>query len=180
LKRDKKGAYRYLNNFLQLLRGVLNYGNKNEITIDEEVKLLNHYLSLESLRYDDPLAVNIKLAKNIQYEKIPPMIIQPFVENAVKHGFSVTTKRDKKICIQFDYINEDVIQCKVYDNGLGLTKTNSTNKTHQSFASAATKNRLVLMKQFYNFNIGLDFINLLEDNSTEYSTLVVINIPILS
>lgn len=179
LKSKKTEAYKYLNEFSKLLRGVLSYGHKNAITIEEEIKLIEYYLTLESLRFDEPIEVEILAPSSVFYEKIPPMLIQPFVENSVKHGFSANRIIHKKVCLEFKYLNDEVMECLVFDNGVGFKSTSIKESNHNSFSSEANKRKLNLLRQFYNYDIGLEFVDLTQDSTSEYSTLVTIKIPIL-
>jgi two-component system, LytTR family, sensor kinase len=120
LKGDVDQAHKYLSKFSKLQREVLNHCDQNFISLDKEIEMLNLYLELEQLRFSDNFNYSVTLDKEIDPAeiKIPPMILQPFVENAIWHGL-MPKKSDRKLSIEFALRTDDLIQCIVRDNGIG-------------------------------------------------------------
>jgi hypothetical protein len=102
LQQDHKNSYQYLNKFAQLMRTVLESTEQDEISLADEINFLQLYLDLEKVRFGSEFVYEIKLEKQMdtQRKNLPAMILQPFVENAIKHGL-LHKKGDKKLLIEF-------------------------------------------------------------------------------
>lgn len=121
----------YMADFSQLLRMILDNSSKHSITLKEELNHLNLYCEIEQLRTGGMLAIEYEIDSNIDTNliKISPMIIQPFVENAIWHGI-VPTKKKGTIIIKIKYFNSDHIEITIEDNGVGWKMSKQT--THDS------------------------------------------------
>ena len=123
LENETRMARNYLVKFSQLVRSILEQTRKSEITVVEEIETLKLYVEMEQLRFNDRIAFEIDTNKiqHIYDLKIPPFIIQPFVENAIIHGL-----RNKeglgKIQIKFN-VNNNVLECLIIDNGIGIDQS---------------------------------------------------------
>lgn len=175
LKGDIDNSYNYIIKFSKLVRQTLNFSDKEFIDIEDEVELLKIYLELEKLRFKSDFEYQI--INNETDIQVPPMLVQPFVENAIKHGL-LHKKGLKKLNITF--IKNDVLKCIVTDNGIGRKKSKEINerqrKNYNSFSVNATKNRFNIMKTHYQQNLGVEFEDLLQ-NEEEIGTKVTINMP---
>ena len=147
LQNDRKKAVEYLSKFAQLVRHNLDGSVKGEITLVEEIKLLENYLALEQQRFDHKFNYEIKVDEqlNKQLIEFPPLLIQPFVENAVIHGMS---EKDNfgKISIQFKLI-KNYLEVEIADNGKGVNKSENRNNSiikHKSHGMGITQKRLEL------------------------------------
>jgi LytS/YehU family sensor histidine kinase len=177
LKGDIDNSYNYIIKFSKLVRQTLNFSGKEFIDIEDEIELLETYLELEKLRFKADFEYSI----NCEFDgvKVPPMLVQPFVENAIKHGL-LHKKGLKKLSIVF--IKTDILKCIVTDNGIGREKSQEIKvrqqKNHQSFSVNATKDRFKIMQSHYQQDLGLLFedINL---NGKPTGTKVIINIPFI-
>ena len=133
-----------INCFAILLRETLQNSRKEHISLDQEIKALRHYIEVEKLMAQKPFeyAIDIQTTPDAEEILIPPMLIQPFVENAIRHGI---LKGDKpgKLTIGFT-TSKTHLHCSIIDNGLGIFKSqNEKPKTdHQSMALTVTKERL--------------------------------------
>lgn len=120
LKSDTQSALKYLSKFSKLMRSTLENSIEKNVTLAEEIKLLETYLDLESLRFDDSFSFEINVEKHLNTNllEVPLLIIQPFVENAILHGLLHKNEGEKKLVISF---SEDVnhILATVEDNGIG-------------------------------------------------------------
>lgn len=117
---QKTAALKYLSKFSKFVRQVLENSLDVHVTLEKEIELLKVYLDLESLRFDHAFSYEVIVPKdsNLCYEEVPIMIVQPFVENAIKHGLMTKKSPEKKLTIRFFDLNEFIL-CEVEDNGIG-------------------------------------------------------------
>lgn len=181
---DKKMANEQMGNFAQLTRKILDVSGKQKIELAEEIEILTKYLELESMRFENDFSYKIHLSENLDedYATLPPMLIQPYVENSIKHGL-LHKKGHKQIDIYFE-LDEDahVLKCMVEDNGIGRQGSAELNKnrsaSHVSFSTSATEKRLRLLNQGKEEMIAVQY----EDKTNEIGdvagTRVLIRIPI--
>ncbi|WP_299159693.1 histidine kinase [uncultured Tenacibaculum sp.] len=173
LKGDKYEAYDYLTKFSLLIRENLNMSKKSFVQFDEELQLLKKYLELEKLRFREEFSYEIIGSEDVGDIKIPTMIIQPYIENALKHGLLHKEGNDKKVVIEFK--QEDVLKCIITDNGIGIEaskKIKIQNKvTRESFSTKAIEDKLIFLKEYYKVDIGVCF------EKVEEGTRVVIKLP---
>jgi hypothetical protein len=178
LQQDQDKAYSYIGKFAKLVRQVLHYSDKDFIDIDEEVAMLNVYLELEELRFKKDFSYTIN-AQNLQDVQIPPMLIQPFAENALKHGL-LHLKDAKKLSISF-VVNKEIVTCILEDNGIGRAKSAEIkarqHRKHNSFSVKGTQDRFDILQQQYGGNLGVTFEDLKNANGQARGTRVVLNIP---
>lgn len=182
LSNDKKQAVSYLSKFSTLTRTILEMSEKENITLSEEIKTLGLYLDIEKARFDEDFSYEINIAYGIDIEniKIPSMLLQPYVENAVKHGL-LHKKGEKKLTIDFERIL-DSLKITIDDNGIGRQKSAELNaiknKDHLSFATEAMQNRIALLNQYKQKNIAINFEDKFNKNEQSLGTKVIIEIPI--
>ncbi len=142
---DTFNAQVYLARFGKLMRAILTHSRKETITLEEEIDALNLYVELEQLRFGHKITYNTTCSiDNIEDIEIPPMIVQPFVENAILHGFQ---NLQRQAVLNVDYnVMPDRIVCTITDNGVGRKKANDVkkfkNKSHKSMGIEVTKDRL--------------------------------------
>ncbi|HNL82846.1 MAG TPA: histidine kinase, partial [Chitinophagaceae bacterium] len=180
---DKRLANMYLGKFADLMRLILDQSNKEIISLEEELKILNLYLELEALRFEENFEYIIQ-KENIEDEaeiNIPAMLIQPYVENAIKHGL-LHKQGLKKISIHFK-LQKNKLLCVVEDNGIGRKRSGEINalrnKKYTSFATGATQKRLELLNQNNPNLIVVNYTDLTLNNTTYIGTKVSIVIPII-
>jgi hypothetical protein len=179
LSKDTKNAIKYLGTFSGLTRTILENSAKETVRLSEEIEMLNQYLELEKLRFGDTLSIEMNVNASIDQEGtlIPPMLIQPYIENALKHGL-LHVKGLRKLSLGFDQ-NNQVLNVTIEDNGVGrakATEIGKQSKTHQSFSSDATENRLHSMKNAAGVSGSVKIIDLYE-NEKAIGTKVVVRIP---
>lgn len=149
LTHDMEMAVTYLGKFSQLMRLILNNSGNKFVAFKEELKALKHYLDLEKLRFDNKFEYNIHVEDNIDddFIEIPPMIIQPYVENAIIHGI-LHKKTTGMIDIKFSIIDQ-TLHCSITDNGVGREKSEQIRKEagiqRKSTGMYITKARLELL-----------------------------------
>lgn len=138
-------ANEYLTKFARLMRAILNQSRKQFVTIEEEADLLRMYLELETLRFNQSFSWTLEVDKNIIASEmmIPSMILQPVVENSIKHGFR-NLQRKGILSVSFR-VSEGMIYCEVQDNGCGRKPASESNGN--SHALGITKERLEIFNQ---------------------------------
>ena len=180
LSNDKREAITYLNKFSSLTRIILELTEKNYISIQEEIKTITLYLDLEKARFFNDFNYTITVDEQIDTEltKIPTMLLQPFIENAIKHGL-LHLKRMKLLTIDFRR-NDNALEIWIDDNGIGRKKSgelNATNrKNHMSFATNAISKRLEILNKNKTNKITVQYVDKLEFEES-IGTKVIINIP---
>lgn len=180
LQKDIPNASRYLTKFSHLMRQILEASGHLGIPLSQEIRILNLYLELEKLRFGDDFHYKITLPElmDLTTIQVPSMIIQPFAENAVKHGLLHKTDGLKVLNIDFEI--KDLLICTITDNGIGRENSEKIKirqgKKTTSFATSATQKRLEILNQTHQQKIGLEIIDL-KENETAIGTKVVIRIP---
>ncbi len=164
-----------INKFALLLRGTLMNSRKETISLKEEIVTLTNYVEVEQLMRKKSFNFKINFDSTIDIEEvlIPMMLVQPFVENAIKHGFLNNDKKGK-LEVNFSIINEN-LHCEIKDNGLGFYHSKTT-KNHQSVALEVTKERIENIAGENTLKIE----ELKDINSVVLGTLVQFSIPLLT
>lgn len=182
LNNENKDASHYLTKFAHLIRITLEHSTQSFISLRNTIDYLHRYVEVEQIRNEN-FTCNIHTGNNLDMDDIvlPPMLIQPFIENAIWHGASNETK-EINIHIHFQKENTHLV-CKVDDNGIGIhrslaNKEESVN-LHQSIGISNISNRINLLNEKYNLQSSISII----DKSTlpgKYSTgtLVILKLPI--
>jgi len=177
-KNDNATASKYLSRFSKMVRHILESTRTDFIELDQEITNLENYLSLQKLRFTDKFDYNIEIDKKIDPEsiEIPPMLIQPFVENAIEHG--IKSKETKgNIDIRFKMKGEQLV-CEVDDDGIGREKaTEIQAKGHRSMATSITQERLRNLSRKLRQKISLEIIDLKTDTNVSLGTRVMIGLP---
>lgn len=162
LKEDYQETENYLDIFSQLIRKTLLYSEKTFMPIREEVEYLTLYMDMEQLRQNELFDYHIHLSETVnQSWVIPSLLIQPFVENAIKHGISSLKTEKGSIRISFDH-TDSTLCITIEDNGTGIkTKRESLGKD-SSFGLKLSEKRIKTFQQLFDTNITLEIINLSE------------------
>ncbi len=174
---DTKSAAKYLGKFSQLNRAVLEHSLVDSVSLDDEISMLTNYLEFEQLRLNNAFAFSIQANDDLDVEmiKIPPLFIQPFVENAVKHGIK-GMNNDGQVTIKFTDL-EDTLKVEVIDNGKGISSNTNTTKEHKSRSMEITQKRYKLLKNKYKNLPSFTLVN--NDIAGEQGVIVTIYLPIL-
>jgi len=173
-------ALKYLSKFSKLMRLTLEYSKDSLIPIDKEIESLRNYLELEQLRFSNKFKFNIQASDKIEFNMgLPPLLIQPFVENAILHGI-VPKEENGWIEIYFDVQNQQLV-CTITDNGIGLSQSTQLQPNpapaHQSMALEITRKRLEIMESTTSKAAHID---IADREETEYQpgTKVTLRLPI--
>ena len=179
---QKSKASDYLGKFSDLMRGILDTSDKNEVTIEKEFETIDLYISLEKARFEDDFEYKITVPEEVDLSQhaIPSMIIQPFVENAIKHGLMHKIGL-KVLDIKLELL-EDVWCFTVDDNGIGRNASEVINqkiKKHISFATKAIDNRVKLINKTNNIVIDIEIIDKKSNDEKSLGTRIKIYIPLI-
>ncbi|MEO5890421.1 MAG: two-component regulator propeller domain-containing protein [Ferruginibacter sp.] len=166
---EKEKATLYLSKFARLIRSILENSINNTVPCWKDMETLQLYLELESLRFDNKFSYQVAIADEIlngDY-KVPPLVIQPFVENAIHHGLLNKIEGEKNLLIHVSVINNQ-IHYLIEDNGVGRVKANAykqLNKpSHQSMGMQITTDRINLFNQNKNGYVMItDLVNELQE-----------------
>ena len=179
---DKRSANYYLSRFSRLVRNILNTSSENEIRLKKEIETLQLYLDLEALRFEKNFEHVFDIDESLDIENIyiPSMLIQPYVENAIKHGL-MHKRGMKKLFIRF-LKKENILICEVEDNGIGRERSieiqKQNPKVYTSKAMSLTKERLDLINSSIPSKLDLEIIDLKNKNNESMGTKVIIQVPI--
>ncbi len=179
-------ANRYISKFSKLQREILNQSDKHFISLEKEIDMLTLYLQLEQLRFDKSFSFHIAIDEAIDVSeiKIPPMIMQPFVENAIWHGLS-SQVGEKKIDIAFELLSEDLLLAIVKDNGIGreasakLKEQTGSSAQHHSRGLSLITERLDILKKQYNRPFEASIADLRDPTGKVIGTRITLQIHIL-
>lgn len=179
---DKKNASNYLSKFSKLTRMILEMSEKDTISIGEEIEALNLYLALEQMRFEDDFYFEIKISFEIDKEmdKIPPMLVQPYIENAIKHGL-LHKEGKKNLSVLFESIENNLL-VTINDNGVGRKRSEQLNKIkdskHQSFSTQANKKRLEILNKSKNKLVAVIITDNYNEIGNATGTTVKLTIPL--
>lgn len=177
---ENEKAEKYLLKFAQLIRKTLHNSREQHITIKDEIEILEKYMDLERMRFRNKFsyAIHNEIGDDQPAIHIPNMLIQPFIENSILHGFS-NIDADGKIDIWFLPDNDEQITCIVEDNGIGRKAAMAfSSGSHVSFATKITEERLKSFEQGKNTQFRIEITDL-EDENGPTGTRVTINIPLI-
>jgi|GEM_PF-163907 len=169
---EKEKTLKYLNQFGRLLRSSLVLSRESLVPLNEEVEALENYLSLQQMRFDNAFDYEINLhdEQDLETIYIPPMLIQPFVENALLHGINPNGKNGH-IYIDFNF-NDKFLVVSVNDNGKGISVHQDTAK-HKSLSTTISKERLAIMAKETGLPAGINI-----KSQPNKGTEVLLTIPI--
>ncbi len=144
LRNETQGASNYLSNFASLMRMILDNSQHATITLESELDMLEKFVDVEKRRFPNPMNLELRISDAVDTfdTRLPGMLLQPFVENAIWHGLA---PRDGQGNITIDINQEDsCLVCIIEDDGVGRHSGHSAGKTHESKALQITKDRLGL------------------------------------
>ena len=183
INNEKENAVYYLNKFSKLIRTILSNSREKEITLKEELETMDLYVNIESIRFSEKINYEVIVGENIDTEliKIPSMILQPFIENAIWHGLS-NKVGDKTLKINISRKSKDLIAFEIVDNGIGRQKAqeikdNKVSK-QKSIGLKLTKERLQNFAKNINKEIVMGFEDMFDNNQQPLGTKAIIVIPI--
>ncbi|ASO03944.1 histidine kinase [Arenibacter algicola] len=170
----EEDAIQYLDNFSILLRTILQNSGKNIISVEEELEMLELYLSLEKSRLGDDFSYTIQYDSReaLSQFTIPPLLLQPFVENAIWHGLHPSGKLEKKLSVTFDTSKQ--LQIIIEDNGVGRKESGKAKKTHPSAGTRITQERLFLYNHISEAKMHMSVLDLENEKGVPEGTRITI------
>jgi len=177
-----------IHKFAALMRSILSNSRKEKITLKEEINTLEKYLHMEQFCQPVPFDFEIESPNDMDAEEIelPPMLLQPFVENAVIHGISHLQNKRGKLVIAFFIKKEknlNLLQCEIRDNGVGRERAaqlrQSNQPGHQSVAMGVTRERLEAMKNGASYT-ALGIQDLTNNQGEVLGTQVLVKMPFIA
>ena len=183
LYNENELAERYLLKLSKLIRLTLTNSRETEITIQKEIESLQMYLELEQMRFKNRFEFHfeISLSKEELNRFVPPMLIQPFAENAILHGFK-GLENGGRIELNFKQVKSNKLIVEIKDNGLGYAniKSNTKDSDHKSYGTQITSERLSLFKERYQSEFDFSIESLEDEKGNLQGTKVTVSIPVFS
>ena len=182
LENNKLQASEYLSKFSRLVRLILQNSQEAFIPLERELDALQLYLELESLRFDKKFEYKISLSNEIDTTvlKVPPLIVQPYAENAIWHGL-MHMKDKGHLEIEF-YKQENILFCKITDDGIGRNQASQMKGRfptgHKSIGMRITADRIAMMQQKNQSDIRIEVKDLVLADGTPGGTEVLLKIPV--
>jgi sensor histidine kinase YesM len=183
LENDSQTASEYLTKFSQLIRLVLENSRSEKVTLQKELETLKLYIELEAMRFKDKVQYKINVVPHIdkQYIEIPPLLLQPYVENAIWHGL-MHKPEGGIISIDITQPSEYLLHIEITDDGIGremakLHKSKSATR-QKSFGLKMTSERLDAINHIYQTKTEVKIIDLEDEDGHATGTKVIIEIPI--
>lgn len=179
---ETETADEYLSSFARLMRLFLESSKSNYIALDDEVDLLKNYTLLERARFDNKFKVDFIIEKDIDQHtmRVPTMLLQPFVENAINHGLYNKAGRDGYLKIHFSKTEDETLICSIIDNGVGRAESKlirkKQNKPHKSRATQIVEDRIKLINGKKEFYIHIDILDHYNKKGEPSGTEVIIEI----
>jgi len=181
LENDKKMAINVLSKFSNLTRSILEMSDKDEVSVAEEIKVLQLYLDIEKVRFNDDFEYKISTNDfDTESFKVPSLLLQPYIENAIKHGL-LHKIGNKRLHVSFS-MEPTMMRILIDDNGIGRKKSMELNaiknNKHNSFSTQAIEKRVKLLNEFAGKKITVEYIDETKDADRVHGTTVLIKIPI--
>jgi hypothetical protein len=173
----------YLNKFSRLIRFVLENSRSDKVTLENELDTLRLYIEMEAMRFRGKVSFQINIAQNVEKDaiQIPPLLIQPFVENAIWHGL-MHKEEGGVIRIEVTQPNDCLLRFDITDDGVGREKAaefkSKSATQNKSFGMKVTAERIELINQLYNTATQVQIVDLKNKEGKATGTKVVVEIPI--
>lgn len=180
LEHDEESAHLYLSRFSSLMRKILDNTRQNTIPLTREIETLRLYLDLEKLRFGENFDYTIEVSPEIITEavELPPMLIQPYAENAIWHGLLMLRERAPRLLIRFTQENNQLI-CLIEDNGIGRKKAGEkiSAGAHTSTGMKNIEERIALLNKVTRSSITVKVEDLYNDSNLACGTRITLTIP---
>jgi tetratricopeptide (TPR) repeat protein len=182
IDQDHEKASEYLIKFSKLIRLILDNSRSETISLDKELETLKLYILLESARFDNKFSCEYHIAEEVQTDSvmIPPMLLQPFVENAIWHGL-MQKEGSGTITIDITKENEEFLNISITDDGIGRGKAaelKSKSVSHKSHGLKVTSQRIEMMNRLNSTGARVNIFDLKDENGIATGTRVELIIPL--
>jgi LytS/YehU family sensor histidine kinase len=179
---NRQKASSYLGKFSNLIRIILASSSKKNITLTEEIETLQLYIDLEEMRFEDNFSAQIVVDEWLNTDEIylPPMLVQPYIENAIKHG--LLHKEEQRILkVSFkNLISQQSLGITIEDNGIGRERSGILNHKKNSglgIATSATEKRIDILNHALHNKIKINVIDKINTNGQSAGTIVNLTLP---
>lgn len=184
INNEQKNAAYYLNKFSKLIRKILEAPTTKKVALEEELETMSLYMSIENIRFSNEINYTATVDEEVDVEtiKIPPLILQPFLENAIWYGLS-SKKGEKCIQLSVNKCANNCINISIEDNGIGreasakITAKKTTNRN--SNGTALSKERLEDFVKKSKTSFSINYLDLVDDDGKSAGTKAVLIIPLL-
>jgi len=184
IKNNKKDAVTYLSKFANLIRLILDNSQLQEISLKDEIEIIKLYVEVENIRFNNEILFDVQVDGRVDLAqiKIPPLILQPFIENSIWHGLALK-KGKKKIFVK---IKEDKSFANIIieDNGIGREKAMEIRASkllnRESLGIKLTEERLATYTKYLEERYKLKFEDLYDEKESPTGTRIIISLPVVS
>ena len=182
INNEKENAVYYLNKFSKFIRKILIASTEKEISLEDELDTMQLYMNIENIRFSNEInfTVQVESGVNLSNIKVPSLILQPFLENALWHGLS-SKKDDKRIELKVYKANDDYINISITDNGIGRKASERINNERvlkrKSVGLSITKARLANFSKRFTTDYRMNIEDLYDAEENPLGTKVVVYIP---
>ena len=175
---NRQAANQYLVTFAHLIRQNMHNASKELITLEKEMELIGNYLKLEKLRFNEWLHYSIDIEDHIDTGSIliPPLLVQPLVENAIRHGLVHRQSADSLLTIRIHEDDDEVLYIEVKDNGAGLSHSRSQPSLYESTGLENIRKRTAQLKLIHNIDVSFHISEIKDRSGAVQGTLAVISI----
>jgi len=180
---EAEKASDYLTKFSRLIRLVLENSRSEKVTLENELETLRLYLEMEIMRFGGKVAYELDVAENVSldYLQIPPLLLQPFVENAIWHGL-MHREEGGTVRVRVTQPDEQWLRVDITDDGIGRAKAaeykSKSATRHKSFGMKVTAERIELINQLYQTNTRIEISDLTTPDGQPSGTQVTVHIPV--
>jgi ligand-binding sensor domain-containing protein/putative methionine-R-sulfoxide reductase with GAF domain len=184
VKSDQATASLYLTRFAKLIRLILDNSNSKNVILANEMEALKLYIEMEALRFDKKFDYLISISPEVNADSIevPPLIIQPYVENAIWHGL-LHKEVAGRLSIEVSMSSENMLQCIIQDNGIGRAQAKELRSksatTRKSLGIKLTEDRISLVNKHMTMNASIDILDITLPDGQAGGTKVIIKIPVM-
>ncbi len=175
---ENEAAQHYMSKFAKLVRLTLDNSRSTFISLEDELLLLRLYIELEKIRFEDKFDYQISIsdAVNIGTIKMPNMLLQPYVENSIKHGFK---EKGEKYFLDISISKQNSkIVCVIEDNGIGRENaaiiSGAKKEMHSSTGTLIIKDKIEALKLYYNYDLSSETLDIKDDNGNAVGTKVIL------
>lgn len=183
INNEQKNAVYYLNKFSKLIRNILDVSKIKEVALKEELNTMDLYMSIENIRFNNEINYIVDVDKKVNTDtiKVPPLILQPFLENAIWHGLS-SKKGGKKINLLVRKISSSLLEVTIEDNGIGRDAAGAIKKEkslkRKSIGIDLTKERLKTFANDYSGDCSVIYTDLKDKDNKPTGTKVSLVFPL--
>ena len=182
INNEKENAVYYLNKFSKFIRKILIASTEKEISLEEELETMQLYMNIENIRFSNDIDFTIHVEPNLDIStvKVPSLILQPFIENAIWHGLS-SKNGNKKIELKVSKANNEFANISITDNGIGRKASERINLgrvlKRNSVGLAITKARLANFSKRFTTGYKMDIEDMYDKQGNSLGTKVSVYIP---